>query len=614
MFRCRDIVVLSLAALAVAIGARSASAQTLGRSGEQCKVTARFATQPPLIDGKLDDPCWKTAQVADQWQALGGRGMQADVQSIGRVAYDAVNLYVSIVAMEPHMDRVNFADPRTGVQDERKLFWTDRVEVFLAPYGEGRFQFVLNGKGARYDGAAVAANFDAFNADWKAGASIGTDRYTVEMAIPFIDLAGEQQEMRSPGPGDEWRINFCRGRTMGHRHMLWSDTGRGFHTPSRFGYLMFGPRTGDYATIRTEMPATWKLGENEITVKALGKVATPITVKATLEHAGKTRVAGEATIPAGPTDQEVTLKVAMSGWGASLLTVNALQNNQALYRRRVRIHLFDVPAALAGLSAQVQTVSGRLGAAPGGPTGRAESLRQRTAKLSARVAEAQRTVAAAGAMPAKDIRGWQQLIDQTKDELVTIERLALQLRLRHVWSMRKSMVLYDFEGSSQSWQSVPEGQASAACKTSGDTARTGASSLRIKCNLPEASGAFVKLPQARREWYPFTHLKLSICVPLSHEAIAGTELQAIICLKDASLSYYQCLRKNPLTPGAWTDVSLDLTANSDDWQSKDHYKPWDGYCRQDVQELGVRFVSKTPYTGPVYLDTVLVERRDGAFP
>jgi hypothetical protein len=128
--------------------------------------------------------------------------------------------------------------------------------------------------------------------------------------------------------------------------------------------------------------------------------------------------------------------------------------------------------------------------------------------------------------------------------------------------------------------------------------------LRIDVAIPGEAGVGAALDNGCGRWHPFTSLNLSVYVP--PEAPAG--LRLIVYLRDADLNYFQHVHVATLPSGTWTDVELDLTDRSRDWEPVGHYMPWDGYCRQDVQEVGVKFYSDVPYSGPLYVDRVRVER------
>jgi len=134
--------------------------------------------------------------------------------------------------------------------------------------------------------------------------------------------------------------------------------------------------------------------------------------------------------------------------------------------------------------------------------------------------------------------------------------------------------------------------------------------LRIDADLPGEAGAGVVLAEDRGLWHPFTHLSLRVFVPA--EAPSGIRL--IVYLRDADLNYFQHLRVGALPCGTWTELELDLTDRSRDWEPAGHYMPWHGYCRQDVHEFGVKFLSETPHRGPLFVDRVRLERRPEVLP
>jgi len=163
------------------------------------------------------------------------------------------------------------------------------------------------------------------------------------------------------------------------------------------------------------------------------------------------------------------------------------------------------------------------------------------------------------------------------------------------------LVLYSFEDSCEGWRGLDsageEGPSCAAARLGG------VSCLEIRGELPGTVGAFVKPAFGKADWFAFTHLLVSVYVPQA----APPRVQAIVYVKDTDLCYYQHLRKNYLSPGAWTHLRLDLTGDSTMWEFRGHYKPWDGYCRQDVQEFGVKFIGGEPYEGPFYVGKLSLE-------
>src|SRR5262249_39656387 len=142
-------------------------------------------------------------------------------------------------------------------------FWEEEVvEFFITPKELTRyFELQWNPLGGVFD-AIITNDLDEkgvskeFKGDWsftakgmqsavkvhgKVNQPGGKDQWwQAEVKIPFSDLG-----VPAPKPGDIWRGNFYRfNRTtnLPVEQLSWSPTRLpGFHQPSRFGYLEFGP-------------------------------------------------------------------------------------------------------------------------------------------------------------------------------------------------------------------------------------------------------------------------------------------------------------------------------------------------------------------------------------
>ena len=202
-------------------------------------------------------------------------------------------------------------------------------------------------------------------------------------------------------------------------------------------------------------------------------------------------------------------------------------------------------------------------------------------------------------------------------------------------------VIFDFEDGTPAWQTLVDGHLVGAPCPMAETAASGRRSLQVDARFPGTVGAGVAFwqplsngqrtrdsghkPQktwpigAEKDdleraktgrWHPFTHLSLKVYVPQD----APAKVRAMVFLKDGNLNYYQHLRLACLPRGRWTGLTLDLTAGSADWQPHKQFKPWDGYCRQDVTELGVKFTCESRYEGPLLVDSIALHTRAGAEP
>ena len=185
---------------------------------------------PPTIDGKLGDAVWQSAaRVEIAVTELAG---EVTHPAEALLAYDSKSLYVAFRCAESWPNDIC----AEVVEHDGPVFQDDSVEIFLAPGGEKSdyAQFAVNTIGTRYDKKGFVISW---NPEWEAAVDATEDEWTVEAAIPFASLG-----IPPPKPGDSWRANFCRNRVLGGieaENMCWSATYGSFHTPTRFGKIIF---------------------------------------------------------------------------------------------------------------------------------------------------------------------------------------------------------------------------------------------------------------------------------------------------------------------------------------------------------------------------------------
>jgi hexosaminidase len=192
------------------------------------QITPAFVTSPPSIDGRLDDACWASAPIATDFRRNDGKGPAA-CQTIGRVCYDAENIYIAMECIEPEIGKLTAVFTKDG----DPVWRDDSVEIFIAPYAvasrEDFYHFSVNCLGARNGLIAESSNIEA---PWTAAASTGTDRWFAEMAIPFKLL--QPVGLNEP----YWRIQFCRTDLVHAEESSWSEVPTQFSSFWRFGRLM----------------------------------------------------------------------------------------------------------------------------------------------------------------------------------------------------------------------------------------------------------------------------------------------------------------------------------------------------------------------------------------
>ncbi|MCK4624260.1 MAG: heparinase II/III family protein [Phycisphaerae bacterium] len=162
----------------------------------------RKTEKPPLLDGKLEEECWKHGAQVE---------LPGKVKTCAYITCDQKNLYLAFDCPEPFMDKLL----RTRTAHDSKVWRDDAVDlIFDTPAEQGRyFYFALNCIGAKYDQKTMVRpgemnkNDVDWNPDWKAKTVLGKKGWTAEVAIPFASLG-----VKPPEKGEVWKINMRRWR------------------------------------------------------------------------------------------------------------------------------------------------------------------------------------------------------------------------------------------------------------------------------------------------------------------------------------------------------------------------------------------------------------------
>lgn len=217
----------------------------------------RRISSAPVMDGRLSDPAWQTADVAALLRA--DTGQPGRYRTTVRLLYDEACLFVGFQCEDTYV---------WGTYRERdaEIYTEECVEVFISPAG-GMHQYyeinvsplntvfdacILNRR--TQDGPAASrpvflglSQYDtpglrtATAVDGELNRPGGARAWSAEYAIPFHALIGAPRV--PPVPGDRWRANFFRidaPAESSPEYYAWSPTGIiDFHIPQRFGTLVF---------------------------------------------------------------------------------------------------------------------------------------------------------------------------------------------------------------------------------------------------------------------------------------------------------------------------------------------------------------------------------------
>jgi len=196
------------------------NAQTPGITyKEQPNMRVSFTNEKPVIDGKVEEDCWKKGRGAkDFWQLFPTDSITNPVQTEIFMAYDKYNLYVAAVCYSkgnkyiiPSLKR----DFRAGGNDNVTFVfdsYNDRTNAFvfgINPLGVMREAVIANGGRERSD---FNENWDN---KWHGEAFIGENYWSAEIVIPFAALRFKENST-------SWNFNAYRFDTQSNTQSTWN--------------------------------------------------------------------------------------------------------------------------------------------------------------------------------------------------------------------------------------------------------------------------------------------------------------------------------------------------------------------------------------------------------
>ena len=146
------------------------------------------AAQPPVIDGRDDDPVWREAAPVtgfQEWRPSEGGPPKLPTEA--KIAYDAANLYVFVRAFDPHPDSI------ITVLARRDYFTpSDKIWLFLDSYHDRRtgYEFGVNPSGVKLDAQVYNDGNEDFAWDgvWDVATRVDSLGWTAEFRIPLSQL------------------------------------------------------------------------------------------------------------------------------------------------------------------------------------------------------------------------------------------------------------------------------------------------------------------------------------------------------------------------------------------------------------------------------------------
>lgn len=187
----------------------------------QKEILAVKAEKPPIIDGKLDDNCWKTAPQADGFTHVETEKLVKD-QTIVKLLYTDKAIYVAWHNYDSDPKTIvtdKKLDSRQFLEAESVCFSIDpfhthqsrpRIRFMVNPFDQQKFERLSSGNQKK----------SKLTNDWKARTKIVDDGWIAEMEIPWQAL--DYPETTEP---IQMGINFSRKQKRTGENSWWSNIG-----------------------------------------------------------------------------------------------------------------------------------------------------------------------------------------------------------------------------------------------------------------------------------------------------------------------------------------------------------------------------------------------------
>ena len=150
-------------------------------------TTERLSTVKPLIDGVLNDACWKTGSWAGDFvQWIPNEGAKPSQPTFVKILYDDKNLYVAIRAVDSEPKKIS---RKAGRRDE---LMGDMAGITFDSYHDHRTGFEFDMTAGRQKIDAILPNSGIgdmnWNAVWKGKVAFEDSAWVQELEIPLSQL------------------------------------------------------------------------------------------------------------------------------------------------------------------------------------------------------------------------------------------------------------------------------------------------------------------------------------------------------------------------------------------------------------------------------------------
>jgi len=189
---------------------------------------ADIIKQPPSLDGRFLDECWRGAPFIDIGSDMPG-GTLTRATSV-RVVRDASALYFAFQGREP-----TIAEMPPGAAPEHDVWSAENVQIMIKPgeSAKNAFVFAVGLNGSKYEWSLREGL--PWSCEWDAKTTRSSTAWNAEIMIPLASLGVE-----SVKDGDLWLFNLARDSVASGEECSWSPTNGNRRNALQWGRLYFG--------------------------------------------------------------------------------------------------------------------------------------------------------------------------------------------------------------------------------------------------------------------------------------------------------------------------------------------------------------------------------------
>jgi len=261
---------------------------------EKGLITLGYTNIPPVIDGNLNDTCWKKSIEVGNFVLINSNTFAREKTKV-YLTYDRENLYIGFICEESCLNSVNnqLSEFKKNCKenDNDGIFNDDCVVVLINPENSPNsfYDIFINGNGNVNDAYCKGKNpnelWNSRDKKWNSKANVKTNidngKWIVELSIPFSSFG------KFPSEGDIWSICLGRIEKFKKETSSWQPMSIGFHNLNDFGYIIF---LKDTLGIHTPEIRDFYLGKNKLDFKFDSLTELPLKIETSISFKDKKEI------------------------------------------------------------------------------------------------------------------------------------------------------------------------------------------------------------------------------------------------------------------------------------------------------------------------------------